>query len=183
MPEDAEPSDPEEASEPDQSEDETETVADDGATDNTVLRLGGIVVVFVACFLVGFGVIYMLIAGVPAVDVFDAPEQNTTEETALSQENVSAKAEEYLIAQLPPFVRNATTVSMEKDTSIEGTEYMWAWSVELYVEPNSFGQWATNETTTRTESFYLSKNGEYIFFSEPESTDVQQGSGPTGPLG
>lgn len=165
------------------SEDASEAADDGGSVQAPeLLKLVGAGVLFVICFLVGFGIIYTVTVGTPSVDLLaEEDPDNTTEDAALSQSNVSAKADEYVMSQLPPFVRNATTVSMEKDTDIEGMDYMWAWTVDLYVEPNSFGQWATNETTIRTETFYLSKNGDYIFYAQPERTEIQQQA--PGPLG
>ena len=127
-------------------------------------------------FVVGFGISQLVAGnGLPGSSG-DKPAENKTEDVALSQDEVADKGSEYLLSQLPPFVRNASTVSITRDESIEGTEYMWDWQVALTVEPNSFGQWATNETVTRTENFYLSKNGEHIFFATPQSTDTQQQS-------
>jgi len=95
-------------------------------------------------------------------------------EQAVDRSTVEQKGKQFISSQLPPFVTNIYTVSMTKDTSIEGTDFLWNWKANLRVEPNSFGEWATNETTNRTMNFYLSKNGDYIFPSAPQSTEIGQ---------
>ncbi len=105
------------------------------------------------------------------------------DEDFASQSEALGQAESFLEAQFGnlPFIRNITTVSVNRDTRIEGTEYFYNWTVALTVEPNSFGQWATNTTRDRILNLYVSPDGKYVFASAPESTDVQQRQAPLGP--
>ncbi|MCJ7450467.1 MAG: hypothetical protein MUP58_01870 [Candidatus Nanohaloarchaeota archaeon QJJ-9] len=101
-----------------------------------------------------------------------------TDGNFVSQEESLKKAQDYLMAQLPPFVSNATTVRAIKDSRVEGTRFLYNWTVGFTVEPNSFGEWATNNTTTKTYNFYVSPNGSYVFTAPPQETEVQSQSGP-----
>lgn len=102
--------------------------------------------------------------------------QESDEET-LSQSEALNKAKNYIAGQVPPFITNVTTVTVERDTNIEGTEYFYNWTAAFTVEPNSFGDWATNNTTQKFFNFYVSKNGDYLFYSAPEKTKTTQPEG------
>lgn len=136
---------------------------------------------FAVFFVAGFMVSGLLVPGSST----NSPSTDTSEEETsfASQDEALTKAEGFLEAQFGnlPFIRNISTVSVNKDTRIEGTEYFYNWTVALTVEPNSFGRWATNTTRDRILNLYVSPDGDYVFGAVPESTDVEQRQAPLGP--
>lgn len=134
-------------------------------------------------FIAGFLVSGLLVPTGQSQPTEDDGPSSTDDTSFSSQSEALRQAEGFLESQFGnlPFIRNITTVSVNQDRRIEGTEYFYNWTVALTVEPNSFGQWATNTTRDRILNLYVSPDGEYVFSSPPESTDVQQQQAPVGP--
>lgn len=122
-----------------------------------------------------------------ATDTDDNPDDTSTDGPAVSQDEAISKAEQFLMnTQFDyPFVRNVSTVSVEKDTSISEEGFLYNWTVSFVVEPNPFDRELysvpPNESqATKRMNVFVSPNGDYIF-PPPTSTTISRRPAPPAP--
>jgi hypothetical protein len=155
------------------------------------LAVVGIAALLAAFFVAGFISSSFLGAGQgtptgQATDMADG-EDSQSDGPAVSQDEAISRAERFLMnTQFDyPFVRNVSTITVEKDTSIGGDGFMYNWTVSFIVEPNPFqGELYSvpqNQTqATKTMTVFVSPNGDYIF-PPPTSTTISRRPAPPVP--
>lgn len=142
-----------------------------------VAALGALLAVF---FVGGFLVNDFLGVG-QQTQIGNQTQQAEEEGKTLSQQQALEKVKNYLVSGplSYPFTYNLTTVSVSKDKRLEGTDYLYNWTISYTVEANPFDSGIyyvpPNQTkTTQTMTLYVTKNGNYFFASVPYETEIQR---------
>ena len=101
--------------------------------------------------------------------------------TSVSRQEALNKVKEYL-QQGPfryPFVKNVSTLSVQKDERLGENNLFYNWTLEFVVERNPFNRGIyrvpENQTSaTNKMTLFVSQDGEYFFPTAPTSTEIKK---------